>query len=255
MSLPSEEESNQHYWRTFEVEPLAVLRQRSLIFRQSGVSNQGGPCIVTGATHLDALGSRGAGNVKVSIEYEEGTRVVALTTAPGGDGTTYWYPYIERGVGECDISYQAAVGTTALTAGMNGCSLRIYANPARGLVKFCHDNNGEYADDARYAAQGFIHVQSVNANSRMRGDPSQNINNYWEDAMDFPQSGVFFICMKTSPTQWSVFQSAVIGSRRETAVKDWLGNTTWTTVHPFSGGQRYNKVVVVVDIPPHSPAA
>lgn len=246
--MPNEEVLNLLHWRTFEAAPLELLNQRSLIFRQTGVSNRGGPCTVAGARHLEALGHNGARNMNVSLEYAPGTAVSALTTTPGGNGTTYWYPYIERGVGECHVNYDVAVGTTALTAGMNGCSLRLYVNPDLGILKFCHDNNGMYADDAAYAAKGFQHLQSINAGTRIRGNVTQNINNYWLPAMDQPASGIYFLCRKTKHLQWKIYQSVVIGGRREQRTPGLLSRST-QVVHRFTGGQSYNKVVAVVDIP------
>jgi hypothetical protein len=249
IAMPSEEDLNSHHWLTFGAAPLSLLAQRSLIFRQLGASNLGGPCIVAGGRHLDAVGTNGATNLDVALEYESGTAVSALTTTPGGDGTTYWYPYVETGVGECDVSYDVPLNTTALTAGMNGCSLRIYVNPAKGLIKFCHDNNGLYADDAAYAAKGFQHLQSINADDRMRGLPAQNVNDYWEAAIRGPASGIYFICMKTAAMQWTIYQSVAIGGRREERIPGVFRAST-RVVHPFTGRQSYNKVVVVVDIPP-----
>jgi hypothetical protein len=248
-AMPSEEDQNLHHWRTFGAMPPDLLRRRSLIFRQLGASNRGGPCIVAGGRHLDALGSNGGVNLNVSLEYASGTAVSALTTTPGGDGSTYWYPYIEKGVGECHVNYDVRVGTTALTAGMNGCSLRIYVNPNLGIIKFCHDNNGLYADDAAYAAKGFQHLQSINADKRMRGHPTQNINDYWEAAISGPASGIYFICKKTAPMQWTIYQSVVIGGRREESTPGLFRRST-RVVHPFTGRQNYNRIVVVVNIPP-----
>jgi len=257
MPAPSEEEENLIYWRTFEAMPLGTLKQRSLVFRQLGVSNVGGPCIVKGDRHVDALGRNGDKNVEVSVEYGMGTAVSALTTTPGGDGATYWYPYIESGVGECDISYDVRVGATALTAGMNGCSLRIYVNPRQGLIKFCHDNNGLYADDAAYAAQGFQHLQSVNADNaahKMRGEPSQNINDYWKPELIAPAAGIFFICKKTAPLQWTIYQSVAIGDRSEVKVERFLRPSKAEVVYPFRGRQNHNEIVAFVNIPPRAAA-
>jgi hypothetical protein len=255
--MPSEEEMNHHHWRTFGVEPGAVLNQRSLVFRQLGSSNRGGLCIVEGGRHVDAVGTSGIDKHRtVEVEYAQGTAVAALTVRPGdGDGKTYWYPYIEKGVGECDIDYDVAVGTTALTAGMNGCSLRIYVNPVHGLIKFCHDNNGLYADDAAYARQGFQHLQSINADKRTRGEPAQNINDYWTPEINAPATGIFFICRKTSAMAWTIYQSVAIGGRREIITERVLRPNLTKVVHPFSGTQMHNKVVAVVNIPPRTRAA
>ena len=257
MPVLSEEEENLIYWRNFEAMPLGTLKQRSLVFRQLGVSDVGGPCIVKGDRHVAAVGRKGDNNVEVSVKYDVGTAVSALTATPGGDGTTYWYPYIKRGVGECDISYDVRVGATALTAGMNGCSLRIYVNPSRGLIKFCHDNNGLYADDAAYAAEGFQHLQSINADNaahKMRGDPSQNINDYWKPELIAPAAGIFFICKKTAPLQWTIYQSVAIGDRNEVKVERFMRLSKAEVVYPFRGRQNHNEIVAFVNIPPRAPA-
>lgn len=247
--MPTEEALNALHWQTFRVAPLGLLQQRSLIFRQTGTSASGGPCTVAGARHLDAVGRTGALDVEVSLDYTAGTAVSALTTTPGGDGSTWWFPYIERGVGECDVSIDVPVGTIALTAGMNGCSLRLYLNPALGIIKFCHDNNGEYADDLAYAARGFDHLLSVNAGTRTRGRPEQNVNNYWIDELAGPATGLYFICMKTTSTCWTVYQSVAVGGRREERIPRFLRATQVRVVHPFTGQQRHNKVVATVELP------
>lgn len=247
--MPTEEELNALHWQTFRAAPLALLQQRSLIFRQTGNAANGGPCTVAGARHLDAVGRNQAAGVEVSLDYAHGTAVSALTTTPGGDGSTWWFPYIERGVGECDVSVDVPVGTIALTAGMNGCSLRLYLNAALGIIKFCHDNNGQYADDRAYAARGFYHLLSVNAGTLERGSPEQNVNNYWTNALAGPASGLYFICMKTQPRCWTVFQSVVVGGRRETRIPRFMRSTLVRVIHPFTGNQAHNGVVAKVDIP------
>ncbi|CAN7291610.1 hypothetical protein LJR029_004721 [Caballeronia sp. LjRoot29] len=247
----SEEEGAVNAWRVFQSAPAGALTNRSLIFRQLGASNLGGPCIVGGGRHYDALGLTGERNITTKLDYEHSTAVSALTVTPGGNGNTYWYPYIPGAVGECDVDYDVPVGTIALTAGMNGCSLRIYANPPAKTIKFCHDANGMYANDAAYARTGFQHLQSINADKRTRGEPEQNINDYWDPALfTHPASGLYFICRKTAAMEWTIFKSVVVNDGIDKVFnKRWDGRSADVWTYKFSGQQRTNGEVARVKIP------
>ncbi len=243
-------------WLQFLADPLGTLGRVTLIFREEGVLNFSGSCIVSGELHANAV-NKSLSPQNVFEQVYTGTTVVAsLTTKPGGNGAAHWFPYVDSGVGECNISYDAPVGTVALTAGMNGCSLRLYVNTSLGIVKFCHDNNGNYADDAAYAAKGFAHLLSINASARTRGLPGQNINNYWRGAYDNPGTGVYFISVKTGPTQWSIYKSIVIGSFRTEIIPGGIFSSSKTKfIQTYSGNQGENGLAAVVNTPPLAPSA
>ncbi len=253
--MPTGAESNYAAWLTFLTSPVAALRQRSFVFAQDGVSADGGQATVSGCEHLDIVSVNGALNATMRTEYEIGTRVSALKVRLGGNGSVYWYPYIMAGVGECNIPYDAPDGAVALTAGMNGCSLRIYANPDLGIVKFCHDNNGQYAVDATYAAHGFHHVLSINASNRERGTAAQNINDYWLDEYYSPGTGVYFIAQKTAALQWTIYRSIALGRYRNAVTKKLFGPDKIEMVYTFRGSQRDNGQVTVVNLPVAARAA
>jgi hypothetical protein len=253
--MPTAVESNYAAWLTFLASPVAALRQRSFVFAQDGVSAEGGPATVSGCEHVDIVSVNGALNATMRTEYEIGTRVSALKVKPGGNGSVYWYPYIMAGVGECNIPYDVPDGVVALTAGMNGCSLRIYANPDLGVVKYCHDNNGQYAIDATYAARGFQHVLSVNAGDRERGTTAQNINNYWADEYYSPGTGVYFIAQKTAPLQWTIYRSVALGNYRNSVTKKLFGPDKIEMIYTFRGSQRDNGQVTIANLPVAARAA
>jgi len=154
-------------------------------------------------------------------------------------------------VGECNISFDAPVGTVALTAGMNGCSLRLYVNASLGILKFCHDNNGNYANDAAYALKGFDHLQSINATAQTRGLLTQNINGYWKAMYNTPGTGVFFISVKSGPSEWKIYKSVVIGNFRTEIIKGGLFSSNKTKfIQTFSGNQGENGLMATVAVPP-----
>ena len=144
----TEKQQALHDWLTFLAAPVATLGNRSLCFYTLGAV-AGGPCKVEGGELAEKQTVPPPNRLEST--FAAATRVSALKVITGASGPTYWFPYVMRGVGECEIDHAAAVGTVALTAGMNGCSLRIYQNVATGRLKFCHDNNGDYADHAAFS--------------------------------------------------------------------------------------------------------
>ncbi len=236
-------------WLQFLAAPLGTLHNVSLVLRESGTLNFSGPCIVAGELHASAVSNSLSPQNVFEQRYVGTTNVASLNVSPGGNGMVHWFPYVDRGVGECNIPFHAPVGTVAITAGMNGCSLRLYVDTRLGIVKFCHDNNGNYADDAAYLAKGFDHLLSINAGTRTRGLPAQNINNYWRTAYDSPGTGVYFISVKTGPSQWKVYKSIVIGSFGTEIVRKVFSSNQTKFIQTYSGNQGDNDIAATIDIP------
>jgi hypothetical protein len=249
----SEKEQATHWWQTFRAAPAETLAQVSLVFFTLGPV-AAGACTVEGSTLSEKQPV--APPNKLENTFAARTKVFALKVTAGGDGTTYWYPYVERGVGTCDVPHAAATGTIALTAGMNGCSLRIYQNIATGDLRFCHDNNGKYVDHNALTAAGFRHLLSVNAEARTRGLPAENINDYWvADFQAHPYSGVFFICVKSGAAEWKVYLSAAVADFANRIEKEhWYSTTTYTVfTNHYSGAQQHNRLVATLAIPAPAP--
>lgn len=240
-------------WLTFLANPAGTLTNTSLSIYTAFAGVAPGLCTVQGG-ELDEL-QPVAPPQRLERTFAPGTKVHALKIASGGTGDAYWFPYIERGVGEVDIPKNVPVGTVALTAGMNGCSLRIYEHTAFDLLRFCHDNNGNYVDHDALTARGFHHLLSVNASARTRGAAIENINNYWHTDFDTHlNSGVYFISLKTGANEWKVFKSAHTANRRfELVPARWMSKS-YTIVHDhYEGSQRHNGLVTTLAIPVAAP--
>lgn len=247
----TDKNSAYYSWLQFLADPLGTLNRVSLIVRNPATQNFSGSCIVAGEVHADAVTKRVLQGHIFETVYSGTTNVASLNVAPGGKGATYWFPYAQSSVGECDIDFHAPVGTVALTAGMNGCSLRLYVDTRLGILKFCHDNNGLYADDVAYHSKGFDHLFSINADMRTRGLPNQNINNYWKVDYDSPGTGVYFISVKTDPARWTIYKSVVIGSYATEIIPAGTFSKRKTKVtQGYSGNQGENGLVGIIDIPP-----
>lgn len=256
--MPDEAQASYYRWLNFLADPGTVSTQTSFMLNQNTMAGRSGRCTVEGCKLVEATGVAQANHVTVVATCTPGTQVSALNVKPGGNGASYWFPYLDRAVGEVDISYHAPVGTVALTAGMNGCSLRIYANARLGVLKFCHDNNGLYARDDGYAQKGFLHVLSVNADARERGVDAhgnalhgRNVNNYWQPNFDSPGSGVFFISIKTGADRWSVYQTvANCQSYQNINISGgWFGHDSSQLTLTFAGAQADNRLTTTFDQP------
>jgi hypothetical protein len=256
-------EAAEYSWRSFVADPAGTLGEVTLVFRDGlGRGDKGfsGSCVLAPELHAAAVAGKQQMGIEFVQVYAPRTRVAAFNVQPGGNGATYWFPYVETGVGTCDIPFDAPVATVALTAGMNGCSLRLYVDTARGLVRFCHDNNGEYARDAAMARDGFAHLLSINSTAaavKQRGAAAENMNNYWNDDLyGGPQCGVFFISIKTAAAQWSIYRSVVLGNIRRPIIPATFFAPAFTRcVQSFFGAQTENAVQTQVAIPPRAAAA
>lgn len=200
-------------WLTFLASPAGLLTNVSLSIYTGFAGVAPGLCTVEGGEITELQPVRAP--ERLEYTFAPGTKVSALKIVAGGDGHSYWFPYVMLGVGECEIPKNVPVGTVALTAGMNGCSLRIYEHTAFDLLKFCHDNNGNYVDHDALVRRGYHHLLSVNASARTRGLPAENINNYWHGDFDaHVNSGVYFISVKSAANEWKIYKSAHMAHRR-----------------------------------------
>lgn len=77
---------------------------------------------------------------KVSITESDKNGITRLTLAPGG--TDYYFPWVNRGVGEVTIPINQPDGTVVVTGGMNGCALQVNRDGA-SLI-FYHDGDSKY---------------------------------------------------------------------------------------------------------------
>jgi len=151
----------------------------------------------------------------------------------------YWYPYLSiasyggtfEGAGEVTIPSNAETGTVAVTATMNGCSLRIYQNIITHDVKFFHDNNGTCVRHVDLEIDGWVHLISVNSENtaqKKRGREDKNLV-YWHASYSNAASACL-ICSKSENRSWKIYKMvADMGIGESKVIADsWLPYKTHT---------------------------
>ena len=94
---------------------------------------------------------------KSNAKIELGGPVTLKATAEAGitrislapKGTDYFFPWVNRGVGEVEVPVGAPDGTIVVTGGMNGCSLHVTRDDK--VLRFYHDADSKYLADFKRA--------------------------------------------------------------------------------------------------------
>ena len=81
----------------------------------------------------------------VTLQESQQGGVTRLTLRPGG--TDFFFPWVNRGVGEVTVPINQPDGTIIVTGGMNGCALQVNKNSSNLI--FYHDADSRYLGDLK----------------------------------------------------------------------------------------------------------
>lgn len=83
-----------------------------------------------------------------TIKAEKAKNGVTRLNISNG-GSDYFFPWVNRGIGECELPLNAPEGTIAVTGGMNGCAFHATRDGAK--LRFYHDADNRYLGTLKQA--------------------------------------------------------------------------------------------------------
>lgn len=150
---------------------------------------------------------------KVNAKWEFGGPVT-LTAVDGGAGVTritlkaggtdYFFPWVNRGVGEVEVPDNAPNGTIVVTGGMNGCSLHVSQDGDK--VIFYHDADSCYLGQGKFAAARGNKLIRVEPKTYMKIPYGQTIVEEMRDGSAYLYQ---MLCVKHGG-KWKVCYSGII---------------------------------------------